>query len=109
MELFIQVEDESATYRDAYLLLSNRYDVPEEVAAVYVRWECNKEGAEKALSHREMVRYLFNASHRICCYGQQIQVYLDTTGDRFSMFIEKFWPPHPFLRLRDWHYSPITA
>ncbi|MCG9968549.1 hypothetical protein L9W92_10840 [Pelotomaculum terephthalicicum JT] len=33
------MEDESATYRDAYLLLSNRYDVPEEVAAVYVkRW-----------------------------------------------------------------------
>lgn len=32
-------EDESATYRDAYLLISNRYDAPQEVATVYVkRW-----------------------------------------------------------------------
>ncbi|WP_345789118.1 transposase [Pelotomaculum propionicicum] len=151
----IQEEDESATYQDAYLLISNRHDVPEEVAAVYVkrwrievfyrtikqelgltnchswseeahfahmellftvgtllcyaRWECNKEGAEEALSHREMVRYLFNASHRICCYEQQIQVYFDTTGDRFSRFIEKFWPPHPFLWLWNWCHLPITA
>jgi hypothetical protein len=151
----LQEEDESATYRDAYLLISNRYDAPEEVAAAYVkrwrievfyrtvkqelgltnchsqseashfahiellftaetllcyaRWECNKEGAEEALSHCEMVRYLFNASHRICCYEQQIQVYFDTTGDRFSRFIEKFWPPHPFLWLLNWCYLPATA
>ena len=39
IEGIIQEEDESATYRDAYLLISNRYDVPAEVAAVYVkRW-----------------------------------------------------------------------
>lgn len=35
----LQEEDESATYKDTYLLISNRYDAPEEVAAVYVkRW-----------------------------------------------------------------------
>lgn len=151
----LQEEDESATYRDAYLLISNRHDAPEEVAAVYVkrwrievfyrtvkhglgltnchsrseashfvhiellftaetllcyaRWECNKEGAEGTLAHREMVRYLFNASHRVCRYGQQIQVYFDTTGDWFSRFIEKFWPPKPFLLLCNWFYLPATA
>lgn len=155
VEGMIHEEDESATYRDAYLLISNRYDAPEEVAAAYVkrwrievfyrtvkqelgltnchsqseashfahmellftaetlvcyaRWECNKEGAKEALSHREMVRYLFNASHRICCYEQQIQVYFDTTGNRFSRFIEKYWPPHPFLWLWNWCYLPLTA
>lgn len=150
----LKEEDESATFRDAYLLISNRYDAPEEVAAVYIKrwrievfyrtvkqelgltnchsqseashfahmellftaetlpcyakWECNKEGAEEALSHCEMVRYLFNASHQICCYEQQIQVYF-TTGDRFSRFIEKFWPSHPFLLLWNWYYLPASA
>lgn len=33
-------EDESVTYRDAYLLISNRYYAPQEVTAVYVkRWQ----------------------------------------------------------------------
>jgi hypothetical protein len=75
----------------------------------YAGWECNKEGAEEALSHCKMVRYLFNASHRICCSEQQIQVYFDTTGDRFSSFIEKFRPSQPFLLLCNWGYLPGTA
>lgn len=35
----LEEEDESATYRDAYLLISNRYDAPAQAAVAYVkRW-----------------------------------------------------------------------
>jgi len=151
----IQEEDETATYKDAFLLISNRSDAPVEVAKVYTKrwrievfyrttkqelgltnchsrcenahlahiellflaetllcfakWECNKEGAVEALSHREMVRYLFNASHRIICYEQTIQIYFDTTGAIFSSFIEKFWPKNLDLYLWSWCYFPATA
>ena len=155
IEGLIQEEDETATYKDAFLLISNRIDAPEEVAKVYAKrwrievfyrtskqelgltnchsrsenahlahiellflaetllcfakWECNKEGADEALSHHEMVRYLFNASHRIICNEQTIQIYFDITGGMFSRFIEKYWPPQLNLWLWKWSQLPATA
>lgn len=155
VEGLIQEEDETATYKDAFLLISNRIDAPAEVAKVYTKrrrievfyrtskqelgltnchsrsenahlahiellflaetllcyakWECNKEGADEALSHREMVRYLFNASHRIICCNQSIQIYFDITGGKFSRFINKFWPLQLNLWLWNCHQLPATA
>jgi hypothetical protein len=64
----------------------------------YATWECNKEGAEQALSLCEVIRYFFNAGCRIHCCKQQIQVYFDITTQRFSSLIDKLWPK--FLELK---------
>ena len=58
----------------------------------YAFWELNKEGAEQAHTHSEMVRCFFNASCRIDCYEQQIQINFDTTTERFARLIDNFWP-----------------
>jgi hypothetical protein len=154
-EGLIQEEDETATYKDAFLLISNRMDCPEEVAKVYAKrwkievfyrttkqelgltnchsrsesahfahmellflaetllcfskWECNKEGANEALSHSQMVGYLFNASHRVVCNDQTIQIYYDISGAMFSRFINKFWPPQLDFFLWNWYQLPTTA
>ena len=148
-------EEAAATFRDAYLLISNRVDAPEEAASAYVKrwrievfyrtvkqnlgltscyaqsetahfahvellftantllcyamWELNKEGADQAPTLSEMVRYFFNASCRICCYEQLIQVYFDMTTKRFARLIEKFWSSNLNLRLWSWDFYPATA
>jgi len=78
--LIIQDEDESETYRDAYLLISNWYDAPEEVAAVYVkRWRievfyrtvkqelgltnCHSRSEEAHFTHMEL---LFTVETLLC-------------------------------------------
>jgi len=151
----IQEEDETATYRDAFLLISNRMDAPDEVAKVYAKrwkievfyrtskqelgltnchsqsenahlahiellflaetllcfakWEYNKGSVDEPLSHCDIVRLLFNASHRIICYEQTIQIYFDMSGGLFSSFINKFWPKHLELWLWDCYNIPATA
>lgn len=75
----------------------------------YATWECNKEGAEQDPSLCEVVRYFFNASCRIRCCEQLIQVYFDTTTERFSSLIDKFWPQSLKLGLWSWNYFPDTA
>ena len=56
-----------------------------------------------------MVRYFFNASCRIDCNEQQIQVYLDTTAKRFASFIKKLWPLKLEFKLWSWNIYPATA
>lgn len=151
----LQEEETAATFRDAYLLISNRVDAPEEVAYAYAKrwrievfyravkqdlgltscyaqsdtahfahvellftaktllcyafWELNKEGAEQAPTHSEMVRYFFNASCRIDCNEQQIQIHFDTTTERFAILIENFWPKLLDVGLWVWDNYPATA
>ena len=149
-------EDElPATFKDVYLLISNRIDAPEEAARAYAKrwkievfyrtakqnlgltscyarsetahfahmellftaktllcyanWDFNKEGAEQAPSLCEVIRCLFNAGCRIHCYEQLIQVYFDTTTQRFSRLIDKFWQNNLDFRLWSWEYYPGTA
>jgi hypothetical protein len=148
-------EEAAATFRDAYLLISNRVDAPEEVAYAYVKrwrievfyravkqdlgltscyaqsdtahfahvellftaktllcyafWELNKEGAEQAPTHSEMVRYFFNASCRINCCKQQILIHFDMTTKRFARLIENFWPKLLEIGLWSWDIYPETA
>lgn len=153
--MILMEEEGPATFKDAYLLISNRVDAPEEAARAYTKrwkievfyrmakqnlgltscyaqsetahfahvellftaktllcyaaWKCNKEGAEQAPSLCEVVRYFFNASCRIHCYEQLIQVYFDTTTELFSSLIDEFWPKSLDLRLWSWDYYPETA
>jgi len=148
-------EEAAATFRDAYLLISNRVDAPEEAADAYAKrwrievfyrtvkqdlgltscyaqsesahfahvellftaktllcyslWELNKEGAEQAPTLSEMVRCFFNASCRISCCNQHIQVYFDITTERFASLIEKFWSSILDFRLWSWDFYPATA
>lgn len=148
-------EETAATFRDSYLLISNRVDAPEEAANTYVKrwrievfyravkqdlgltscyaqsetahfahvellftaktllcysfWELNKEGAEQVPTHSEMVRYFFNASCRIDCYEQQIQIHFDTTTMRFARLINSFWPTLLEMGLWSWDIYPATA
>lgn len=75
----------------------------------YAFWELNKEGAEQAPTHSEMVRYFFNASCRIDCNEQQIQIHFDTTTERFAILIENFWPKLLDVGLWVWDNYPATA
>lgn len=75
----------------------------------FATWQCNKEGAEQALPLCEVVRYFFNAGCRIRCYEQLIQVYFDTTTQRFARLINNFWPNTLEFRLWSWEYYPGTA
>jgi len=148
-------EEAAATFRDAYLIISNRVDAPEEAAYAYVKrwrievfyravkqdlgltscyaqseaahfahvellftaktllcyafWELNKEGAEQAPTLSEMVRYFFNASYRIDCSKQQIQINFDTTAGRFARLINNFWPSFLEIGLWSWDIYPVTA
>lgn len=148
-------EEAAANFRDAYLLISNRVDTPEEVANAYLKrwrievfyrtakqdlgltscyaqsesahfahvelvftaktllsyamWELNKEGVEQAPTFSEMVRCFFNASCRIDCCEQKIQIYFDMTTERFSRLIEKFWPQFWNFGLWVWNFYPETA
>lgn len=149
-------EEEPATYRDSYLLISNRGDAPKAVAEAYARrwrievfyrsakqdlgltsfyaqsetahfahvellftaktllcyalWELvNEEGAAKAPTISEMVRYFFNASCRICCHEQHIQVHFDIYTRRFASIFDKFWSHCDRLNLWYWDQFPGTA
>jgi len=156
LETIVLPEEEvPATFKDAYLLISNRVDAPDDVAKTYAKrwrievfyravkqvlgltscyaqsesahfahvellftaktllcyatWECNKEGADQALSLCEVIGYFFNAGCRIRCYKQQIQVYFDTNTQRFSSLINKLWPNSLEFKLWNWEYYPETA
>jgi len=148
-------EEAAATFRDAYLIISNRVDAPEEAANAYAKrwkievffrsvkqdlgltscyaqsetahfahvellftaktllcyafWELSKEGAEQAPTLSEMVRYFFNASYRIDCCEQQIQIHFDTTAERFARLIDNFWPTFLEIGLWSWDIYPATA
>ncbi len=154
-DIVLTEEETAATFRDTYLLISNRVDVPKEVADAYVKrwrievfyraakqdlgltscysqtetahfahvellftaksllcyahWQLNKEGAEQAPTLSEMVRYFFNASCRINCYEQQIQIYFDTTTGCFSRLFNSFWPTLLTMGLWSWDIHPATA
>ncbi|WP_238492508.1 hypothetical protein [Desulfotruncus alcoholivorax] len=75
----------------------------------YATWECNKEGAEQALSLCEVIGCFFNAACRISCCNQQIQVYFDTATERFASLIDKLWPKSLDFKLWNWGYYPETA
>ena len=153
--ILLPEEELTATFKDAYLLISNRVDAPEDAAKAYTKrwrievfyrtvkqnlgltscysrsetahlahvellftaqtllcyatWQCNKEGAEQALSLCEVIGYFFNAGCRIRCCNQQIQVYFDTTTERFASLIDKLWPKTLDIRLWCWDYYPETA
>lgn len=144
-----------ATFKDVYLLISNRADSPEKAAQAYVKrwkievfyrttkqnlgltacyaqseaahlahvellftamtllcyasWPGNKEGADQAPPLCQVMRYFFNAGCRIDCYEQLIQVYFDTSIQRFSRLIDEFWPRFLNLELWSWQHYPETA
>ncbi|WP_132018291.1 transposase [Hydrogenispora ethanolica] len=150
-------EETIATFKNSYLLISNRDDAPREAAQAYAKrwrievfyrtikqdlgltscyarsetahlahveliftaksllcyanWICNREGAEQAPTHSEMVRCFFNASCRIYCNQQQIQVFFDIIAKRFASLIEMFWPfkLELGLWLWNWNFYPATA
>lgn len=152
---FLFERETAATFKNIYLLISNRFDLPEKVAEIYVKrwkievfyrtlkqdlgltscyaqsenahfahveliftakslldyaiWLTNKEGAEQAPTHSEMVRYFFNASCRIVCNEQQIQVYFDITAKRFASLFGMFWPPFLEFGLWNWNFYPVIA
>ncbi|KJS14954.1 MAG: hypothetical protein VR69_15930 [Peptococcaceae bacterium BRH_c4b] len=80
-----------------------------ETLLCFATWQCNKEGAEQALSLCEVIGYFFNAGCRIRCCNQLIQVYFDTTTERFASLIDKLWPKSLDFKLWDWDYYPETA
>lgn len=75
----------------------------------YAGWVLNKEGAEFAPTHYDMVKSFFNASCRIYCDKQQIQFYFDTTMALFASLFRNLWPTFIDLRLWNWDYYPLTA
>lgn len=76
----------------------------------YALWEMlNEEGADKAPTLSEMVRCFFNASCRICCHEQHIQVNFDISARRFASIFEKFWSVGCRLDLWCWNQFPGTA
>ncbi|MCL4439810.1 MAG: transposase [Firmicutes bacterium] len=148
-------EELAATFKNVYLLISNRVDAPEEAAGAYAKrwkievfyrtakqnlgltscyaqseaahfahvellftantllcyanWDFNKEGAEQAPTLCEVIRYFFNASCRIHCSEQLIQVYFDTATQRFARLIDRLWPKSLDLKLWSWVFYPGTA
>lgn len=154
-EGLIVEKETAATFRDAYLLISNRMDAPDAAFTAYVKrwrievffrnakqelgltscfarseaahfahlellftaetllcygkWELNQKGVDSAPSHSDMVRCFFNASHRIDCCEQLIQVYFDMTGERFARLFEKFWPCSLNFNLWNWNHFPENA
>jgi len=75
----------------------------------YAEWVLNKEGAEFAPTHCDMVKSFFNAGCRIYCDNQQIQFYFDTTMALFASLFQNLWPTFIDLRLWNWGYYPLTA
>lgn len=148
-------EDTAATYKDAYLLLSNRIDDPNAAAHAYVKrwrievfyrtakqdfglnsctarseaahlahiellftaitlvsyalWRQNEKGVEQAPTLSEIARCFFNASYRISCCDQQIQVYFDTVTVRFASLFDIFWPKSLDFKLWYWDLLPQSA
>lgn len=151
----ISDEQAAATFKNTYLLLSNRVDSPELAAQSYGKrwrievfyraakqdfgftactarsdmahfahvefvftaitllsfalWKEKKEGVASAPTLSEMVECFFNASVRICCCNQHIQVYFDIATARFSSLINTFWPRFFDFKLWYWDDFPLSA
>jgi hypothetical protein len=147
-------EETAATYKDAYLLISNRIDKPDEALQAYNKrwrievfyraakqdfglnsctarsesahlahlellftaitlisyalWTENREGVEQAPTLSEIARCFINASYRISCCNQQIQVYFDIVTERFASLFATFWPKNIDFKL-SWELLPQSA
>jgi hypothetical protein len=73
-----------------------------ETLLKYDHWqlnaESNEEGDDNLVTHGQMVRKIFNASHRILVQDK-IHLYCDIARDIFSSFMRKFWPDNCRLGL----------
>jgi len=75
----------------------------------FALWEGNREGVESAPTLSEIARSFFNASYRISCYNQQIQVYFGTTTERFASLFDAFWPKSFDFKLWSWKLLSQSA
>jgi len=152
--IIVTEEEAAATYKDAYLLISNRLDDPNAAfqgvkrwrievfyrmakqdfalnscsarteaahfahlelifTAItllsYATWKQKGEGVEQAPTISEIARCFFNASYRISCCNQQIQVYFDTATERFASLFEMFWSKKFSMKLYCWDILPASA